>query len=105
MLVGTVLLAAEQPDDLEEGDVDVYEAQTGDEAFERWFVPHGFEVGAESLEVVERPGIAPGDDDQKEADFEGENGETNGQQAALPVLGSNGGSRIEGDSALGKRAA
>ena len=84
--MSTESTSAEDADDLEESDVDVNETQAGDKTLKRWFVPDRFEVGIESLEVVERPGIEPGDHDQKQAHFEGEDGEADGQEAALPAL-------------------
>lgn len=77
---------------MQERDVDVYEAQSGDQAFERRFVPKGFEIGVYTLKVVERPRILPRENHQKQADFEREDGETDGEQSTLPALWGNRGS-------------
>ena len=65
--------AAEQADDLEEGNIDVHEAQAGDESFKGRLVPEGFEI---SLEVVDSPGVLPGKNHQEQADFERKDCET-----------------------------
>ena len=70
---------------MEEGNINVHEAQAGDQTFKRWLVPDRFEVRIEALEVIKRPGIQPRNYDQKQPDFEGEYGETDRQKAALPT--------------------
>ena len=97
--------AAKQADDLQKRYIDVDEPQARDQAFERRLIPNRFEVGAKSLEVVECPGVLPGENDQEQADFEGEDGETNGQQAALPASRRDCRSRLDRCRIFGKRAA
>lgn len=104
-LRSTGAFAAEQADDLEESYIDVDEPQAGDQAFEGWLIPHRFDVGTKSLEVIQRPGILPGENDQEEADFEGEDGETNSQQTALPALRGDCQSSLDRRRIFGKRAA
>ena len=77
--------STEEIEDLEKGDIDVHEAQAGDQSLERWLVPDGLEIGIDSLEVVESPGVKPWNHDQKQADFKGEYGETDGEKTALPT--------------------
>jgi|SRR5579872_3354569 len=104
-LRSTGAFAAKQADDLEESYIDVDEPQARDQAFEGWFIPNGLEVGTESLEVIEGPGILPGKNDQEQADFEGEDGETYGQQPALPALRCDCRSSLNRRRIFGKRAA
>ena len=66
-------------DDLAQGDVDVQESQATKGAAEVWVIPevlHGYLVGGEEArDVIEVPGIHPGEDYQERADFKGEDGE------------------------------
>jgi hypothetical protein len=89
---------------LKECNVDIDEAQPRDQALKRRFVPKSLDIGADSLEVIECPGILPRENDQKETQFEGEDGETDGQQVPWPALGR-GCRRLERDVILRKRAA
>ena len=89
---------------MKECNVNIDEPQSGDQALERRFIPKVFDVGANSLEVVECPRILPREDNQEQANFEGEDGETDGQQAPWPPLGRDW-RRIERDLILRERAA
>ena len=76
----------DQVEDLTKGDVYVQEPQTTESAAEVRVVPevlYGYLVsGKEAGEVVETPGVHPGDHDKEGADFDGEDGKEQGPQAA-----------------------
>jgi hypothetical protein len=97
-------LAAKQADDLEECDINIHETKAGYETFKRRFIPDRFDIGVNSLEIVECPGVEPRDNNQKQTDFEGEDRKTEGQQAALPAIPGNG-RGFDRYGVVGKRAA
>ena len=89
---------------MKEGNVNINEAKARHQALKRRFIPKILDIGAYALEIVQCPRILPGENNQEEADFEGENGETDRQQAARPAFWRSG-RRLDRDRAFRKRTA
>ncbi len=74
-----MLASADEVDDLAEGDINVQKTQATEGAAEVWVVPDVLDgdliLGEETGDVVEAPGIHPGEDYQEGSDFKGEEGE------------------------------
>lgn len=71
--------ASEEAEDLQNGDVNVDEAEAGDQSFEGRLVPKVTEGGVEALEIVERPGILPWENYEKQTHFESKDPKTDRQ--------------------------
>ena len=86
---------AKEPEDFRAGDVNIYEAQTGDGAPEIRLFPHVFERWKPSGEVIQAPDIDPGENGEKESDLESEEGKADPQQTGGPggAASSGGGGR------------
>jgi len=72
---------AKEPEDFRAGDVNIYEAQTGDGAPEIRLFPHVFERWKPSGEVIQAPDVHPWEDDEEEPDFEGKDRKAQAEQA------------------------
>ena len=74
-----MLASADEVDNLAESDIDVQKAQATEGAAEVGVVPDVLDsdliFGEEAGDVVEAPGIHPGEDDQEGTDFKGKEGE------------------------------
>ena len=75
----------QEPDDFQACDVNIHKAKPGDRAAKIRVVPEVLKRGNQGLEVIDVPGVVqPRKNHQEQADLEGENRETDPQQAPLP---------------------